>query len=172
MLFDTPSDGQAIISPCGMYRYTLHRRVECTLRWVKPVLFVMLNPSTADATKDDPTIRRCISFTKALGGTSLTVVNLFAFRSSSPEALKLAPDPVGPDNDNHIREQIERHSLGIIIAAWGAHKFTLSREFQVYNYGHPKWSCLGKTKGGSPRHPLYVRSNTELQEFKAFNTVR
>src|SRR3990167_7612004 len=96
--------GSAIISPCGSYRYTLHRPIPSILRWVKPLLCIMVNPSTADATKEDPTVRRCIGFAKDMGATSLTVVNLFAFRSASPKALATMDDPVGPDNDRHIFE--------------------------------------------------------------------
>jgi hypothetical protein len=161
MANDPLADGEAIISPCGMYRYTLHRRIPSVLRWVRPVLFIMLNPSTADAVRDDPTIRRCISFTKDMGGTSLTVVNLFAFRSASPLALKTMDDPIGPDNDRHIEEQVERHRLGVIVAAWGAHPFAKARADEVMRKFGP-FQCLGMTKAGHPKHPLYLKAKTEL----------
>src|SRR5262249_14212908 len=90
----------AVISDCGRYRYSLTRR------WgdaAEPrALFVMLNPSTADAEQDDPTIRRCIGFAKAWGMGSLEVVNLYALRATDPAALLSAPDPIGPKNDTMI----------------------------------------------------------------------
>ena len=93
----------AIISPCGRYRYVLKRNLPQAIRWVKPCLFVMLNPSVADAELDDPTIRRCIGFAKREGCTELTVVNLFAYRSTDPEGLLIQTrDPIGDMNDAYI----------------------------------------------------------------------
>lgn len=156
----------ALISSCGTYRYTLHRHIPCMLRWLRPCLFVMLNPSRADATIDDPTIKRCIGFAKAWSCTSLTVVNLFALRATDPEALAAHADPVGPENDRYVREQLEAHRLGVVVAAWGSHAFarTRAREFCASVTG---LQCLGITKDGSPRHPLYVRSDQPLQPYGA-----
>lgn len=151
----------AIISDCGQYRYTLHRTLESPLRWVKPCLFIMLNPSTADAELDDPTIRRCISFAKREGCTELTVVNLFALRSTNPEYLLTAQDPVGPDNDQYIKEQVEKHQNGLIIAAWGSHKSISKRVSQVIPLLNNAY-CLGTNKDGTPKHPLYLASLTPL----------
>lgn len=155
----------AILSPCGTYRYTLHRRIPSVLRWVKPCLFVMLNPSTADATMDDPTIRRCIGFAKREGCTSLTVVNLFALRATDPAELTEHIDPFGPDNAAHLREQIDAHQkIGIIVAAWGSHP--MSHDLEVSPVKQELRGagavCLGMTKDGSPRHPLYVKSAQPL----------
>lgn len=151
----------AEISACGTYRYTLTRKTQCPLRWIMPALFIMLNPSTADAEKDDPTIRRCISFAERHSCTDLTVVNLFALRSTNPKELLKHPDPIGPLNDQRIAEQIYKHRGGIVIAAWGSHSFAKDRADEIINKFGP-FVCLGTTKNGSPRHPLYVRSDTPL----------
>lgn len=149
----------AIISECGQYRYQLSRKTKCPLRWVKRCLFIMLNPSTADAEKDDPTIRRCLYFAGRAGCTDLTVVNLFALRSTDPSTLASHVDPQGPENMKHIVEAFESHEL--VIAAWGAHpmaKCSLAKEIAKLDGVF----CLGKTKDGSPRHPLYVRKDQPL----------
>lgn len=150
----------AVISDCGLYRYRLWRR------WADGpcCVFVMLNPSTADATKDDPTIRRCIGFAKREGCGSLEVVNLFAFRATSPDDMKRAVQPIGPDNDRHLLEAT-RTADGPVIAAWGAHGGYEGRDRSVrLLLREVSLLCLGKTKNGSPRHPLYAPSNAELSE--------
>lgn len=153
----------AILSTCGTYRYTLHRQIPSVLRWVRPCLFVMLNPSTADATKDDPTIRRCVGFAKREGCTGLTVVNLFALRATDPAALMLSDNPVGPDNDRHLREQIDAHRIGIIVAAWGSHQLAQRNRGWLKSLLIERGAqCLGMTKDGSPRHPLYVKADQPL----------
>jgi hypothetical protein len=159
-LFDLPGAGElsgAMLSPCRTYRYTLDRTWDASL----PVaLFIMLNPSTADASEDDPTIRRCRSFATREGCGGLTVVNLFALRSTDPAALTSHPDPVGPDNDTRIALALDRQPA-VVIAAWGSHPFARSRARQV---AAPlaRLRCLGTTKGGDPRHPLYVRGDAPL----------
>ncbi len=156
----------AIVSTCGTYRYTLHRSIPSFLRWVKPCLFVMLNPSTADATKDDPTIRRCVGFAKREGCTGMTVVNLFALRATDPVELGKHADPFGPENAKHLTEQIIEHrQIGVIVAAWGANPMVLRYEsigvlkMALRNAGA---LCLGMTAEGHPRHPLYVKSDQPL----------
>jgi hypothetical protein len=152
----------ATLSNCGIYRYTLHRRIPSVLRWVKPVLFVMLNPSIADAFIDDPTIRRCVGFAKSWGCTELTVVNLFALRATDPSELEKAADPIGPENDVHLKEQIEKHSLvGLTVVAWGSKNIAKERVKQLMSlFSNVK--CLGMTKDGSPKHPLYLKNESEL----------
>lgn len=163
----------AIISPCGSYRYTLHRSIPQPLRWVKRILFVMLNPSTADAHIDDATIRKCKGFASRHGYTHLTVVNLFAVRSRHPIALLGATDPVGPENDRHIQEQVEIHRNGLIIAAWGSHKpkaleqLILDRAAAVMPMLGPHTYCIGLAKSGAPRHPLM---QSYEREFIPFNS--
>ena len=160
---------EAVISPCGQYRYLLTRKIEQPMRWVRPALFIMLNPSTADAVKDDPTIRRCISFAKREGCTKLTVVNLFALRATDPRELKKHPSPVGPDNDRFIDEQIAYHRhIGIVVAAWGAHRFAFDRADQIASTYHESLKCLGTTAKGDPRLPLYVRSDQPLEDFPGY----
>lgn len=151
----------ADISQCGQYRYVLGRSWE---PWepFKTVTFVMLNPSTADAEKDDPTIRRCIAFAKAWGYCDLRVVNLFALRATDPQELRRHPLPVGnPQNDIYI----SNHTFGhLTVAAWGAVPWAEARIRQVVSIiGHPM--CLGRTKAGSPRHPLYVSKDVQLEDF-------
>ena len=155
----------AVISECGKYRYVLRRSLGSVLRWYKPMLFVMLNPSTADATEDDPTIRRCMDFARREGMTHLNVVNLFAFRSPDPKELRYADDPVGPENDRYLREEIGKHSHGAVVAAWGAHHFAMTRGSEVYEMAPDKFWCLGRTKGGYPKHPLYLPKNAPLEQF-------
>lgn len=158
----------AEFSECGTYRYTLTRLLSSPCRWVRPALFIMLNPSTADATNNDPTIRRCISFAERSGCTHLTVVNLFALRATDPRELKKHHDPVGPFNDRHIALQIMKHHDivgGLVVAAWGAHPLAKERADYIFKtYGDIK--CLGTTMNGSPRHPLYVKSTQSFVEWK------
>jgi hypothetical protein len=158
----------ATISPCGLYRYTLHRRIPSALRWIRPCLFVMLNPSTADASQDDPTIRRCLGFAKREGCTGLTVVNLFALRATDPAELAKHDDPFGPDNHLHLRAQFDAHRTGIIVAAWGAHPMAhdLGNAEVFSELCSLGALCLGMTKHGSPRHPLYVKSDQPLVPWK------
>jgi hypothetical protein len=151
----------AIISPSGTYRYTLRRDISLIQSTERPCLFIMLNPSTADATVDDPTIRRCIGFAKREQCTSMTVVNLFALRSPDPRALLQHADPIGPENDLHLREQLRAHERGLIIAAWGAHKQARPRVATLRNILADLGTtltvhALGLTQDGHPRHPLYV----------------
>jgi hypothetical protein len=156
-----PLDGStARFSACGTYRYELARR------WAHgPVVtWIMLNPSTADASVNDPTIRRCIGFSRAWNFAGLAVVNLFAFRSTDPKALKTVDDPVGPDNHAAIHDAVVRSRL--VVAAWGAHEFVNGRAGEVREtiaeIGRPLL-CLGKTKAGHPRHPLYVSTAQSLE---------
>lgn len=161
---------QAIISECGNYRYRLQRR------WgaadAKPCVFVMLNPSTADAEQDDPTIRRCIGFAEKLGFTTLEVVNLFAWRAKSPKALlSVGPDrdPCGVHNQRAFVEVLAKP--GMIVCAWGAHGGHLGQDqtalgwIDQYNDTDAPVVALGLTKGGQPRHPLYLPSDARPVPF-------
>jgi hypothetical protein len=143
-----------ILSQCGRYRFALWRRWGAGTQ----VLFVMLNPSTADAQNDDPTIRRCVGFARAWGFGSLVVGNLFAFRPTSPAALQRAVDPVGPGNDEWLVRLNDESSL--TVAAWGNHGRLLGRSAAVSRL-LPDVRILGRTKAGEPRHPLYVQGNAE-----------
>jgi hypothetical protein len=150
----------ALFSPCGAYRYRLSRA------WADgpTAAFVMLNPSTADATKDDPTIRRCIGFAKREGCGGLVVVNIFAFRATSPADMRAADDPIGPDNDEHIMDALV-DADGPVVAAWGSLGSYRGRDHDVRLLTDvPLW-CLGLTKAGAPRHPLYVKGDAPLLPF-------
>lgn len=153
----------AIISRCGRYRYFLRRDLNASLTNVgRTALWVMLNPSTADATDDDPTIRRCIGFTRAFDCDRLLVVNLYALRATDPRQLWEVDDPVGPRNDTHIREAASAASL--TICAWGAGAKP-DRVAQVLPLlRDPR--CLGTTADGSPRHPLYLPKTAQLERLE------
>jgi hypothetical protein len=128
------------------YRYRLWRRWDRT----RPlVAFVMLNPSTADARHDDPTIRRCLGFARRWGYGGIEVVNLFAYRATNPTALRKVRDPVGRGNARHIQSALARAAL--VVLAWGADTQS-SRHVSVV-----RAHCLGLTRAGQPRHPLYLR---------------
>jgi len=154
----------AVISECGLYRYVLRREIEQPHEVFKPCLFIMLNPSTADAEQDDPTIRRCIAFAKREGCSSLTVVNLFALRATDPSELIGHPDPIGPENDLHIMDQLANHTPGLRIAAWGGKHIAVERGEWLMDMAS-QLHCLGTTQTHEPRHPLYLRSDTELEEY-------
>lgn len=140
------------------YRYELIRVLEGLFRHPRTVLFVMLNPSTADETTNDPTIRRCIVFARAWGFRELRVANLFAMRATDPRELRKAADPVGPGNDEALAREIAGADL--VVAAWGVHGTFRDRDRQVVA-AHPetRWTCVGTTRDGHPRHPLYVRAD-------------
>ena len=155
----------AVISDCGMYRYRLERY------WgpgdmLQP--FIMLNPSTADAEVDDPTIRRCIHFAQREGAAGIVVVNLFAFRATSPADMHRAAAPHGPDNEATLTKMAMDAVTNEmpIICAWGtgggATALAVTTLLECFN---PKLVCLGKTKDGHPRHPLYVRGDQPLEVF-------
>ncbi|PJR13942.1 DUF1643 domain-containing protein [Sinorhizobium meliloti] len=151
----------AVISDCGTYRYRLERDWDAT---ASKVAFLMLNPSTADHTEDDPTIRRCIGFAKAWGFGGIIVGNLFALRSTYPKALYSHPDPVGPDNDEHL-VGICQSSLRIV-CAWGTHGTLHGRDRVVYDRLELfDLRALKVTSKGHPGHPLYVAGNTVPQAF-------
>lgn len=153
----------AALSHCGTYRYEL-RRVwnpdEALCGWV------MLNPSTADADIDDPTIRRCVGFAKGWGLGGIVVVNLFALRATDPCELSRHTDPCGPENENYWRAVADESAL--TVCAWGAHRMAASvapRLLVALRVGRTEVRCLGTTKSGAPRHPLYVRGDTALSPF-------
>lgn len=157
----------AIISPCGRYRYRLTRGAGRLLA------FVMLNPSTADADQDDPTIRRCLAFAKREGYDGIDVANVYAWRATDPRALLSAANPFG-DNDTHLLDLSLRHK--VIVCAWGsnaiqAHVDHARRILTGKRGSHTaRLFCLGTTKNGSPRHPLYVRGDAPLLPWPAAET--
>jgi hypothetical protein len=165
-LFDAPATAAAApeemrrwarISPCGRYRHVLERHWgDGPLTLSRDVLFVMLNPSTADATADDPTIRRCIGFARAWGFEGIRVGNLFDWRSTDPAEL--------PDDDTAVSRECDpwlafmRRCSELCVVAWGAHPAAARRApavLELLGDVH----ALGLTKDGAPRHPLYLRAD-------------
>ena len=144
----------AIISECGTYRYLLQRSWNVRL---KAVCFVMLNPSTANAQVDDPTIRRCLGFAKRLGFGQLEVVNLFALRATDPAKVRKHQDPVGPENDEHILTAV--HVCDMTICAWGGNGGYKDRDTAVLRLLRDNGivpHALRISKNGCPAHPLYL----------------
>lgn len=130
------------------------------------VLFVGLNPSTADHRVDDPTIRRCIQFASDWGFGGLAMANLFAFRTPWPRVLRRAANPVGPRNDAWLRRLVDEAEL--TVAAWGNHGDYMDRDRQVVKMLR-KPKCLAITKRGRPKHPLYLSKSAELRDFHSSN---
>jgi hypothetical protein len=159
---------EATLSADRRYRYTLLRRwgpKEGGVGWI------MLNPSTADAEVDDPTIRRCMVFTQRLGFDAMLVVNLFALRATDPDEVYQAEDPTGPENGLWVRKAC--HQSKLLIAAWGAVPKKMKRGVEavvkiIENEGY-RLKCLGKTRNGQPRHPLYLRSDAPLMDWSGID---
>jgi hypothetical protein len=156
----------AFISGDGLYRYNLRRR------WADgaALLIIGLNPSTADATEDDPTIRRCIGFAKSLQYSALYMGNLFAYRATDPAMLRRVTDPIGPENDAALTA-LASQSAGIIVA-WGAHEmgrpyfWDRARVVTKLLNGIKYPYCFGLTKQGHPKHPLYLRADSPLVRYR------
>lgn len=147
------------------YRYRLNRTWDESR---PPVCWVMLNPSTADAETDDPTIRRCMGFARDWGHGGIVVVNLFAWRATDPRKLCMAGDPVGPENDRHI---IDACAGELVVVAWGtnAPAARASEVLRLIKDNALMIRHLGKTKGGHPRHPLYVPATQPLLPWDQVN---
>jgi hypothetical protein len=159
----------AELSPCGRYRYWLSR---CNETPSSSAIFILLNPSTADAQRDDPTLRRCMRFAGSWGCSRTVVLNLFALRSTNPAVLKTHPDPIGPLNDGRLVSILEtefnRRNVPepIVVCAWGNQGSLRNRANIVSaKLGPYSAKCFGITNKGQPRHPLYVKSDTALLPF-------
>lgn len=153
----------AEFSPCGRYRYTLTRIWDES----KPLAnWCAMNPSTADQHKNDPTITREINFSKAWGFGGMIKTNIMAFRSPKPEILRVQRDPCGPENLAYIESVAMKADK--VIVAWGSHPMNAIWAPWVYAKALKRFSlfCLGQTKDGSPRHPLYVKGTVTLQPFQ------
>jgi hypothetical protein len=144
----------AVLDATGAYRYRLWRR------WGAgpAVVFVLLNPSSADANRDDPTLRRCAAFARRWGYPAVEVVNLFGYRGADPRCLRAVADPVGPANDGHLRRAAR--AAGLVVAGWGTHGRLHGRDGVVGAWlaaaVPERLACLGTTASGLPRHPLRV----------------
>ena len=155
---------QAILDDAREYRYSLERT------WHPDngqVLFVMLNPSTADANVEDATIRRCMTFAARWGYGGLVVGNLFAFRSTDPKGLFHHQDPIGPENDVHLQRLAE--GCKTVVVAWGnsASSFPQFRERQAFvmDLLKGRMQCLGTNKDGTPKHPVRLPAATDLRPY-------
>lgn len=151
----------AVIDHTGKYRYTLTREWD---KSIKKVVFIMLNPSTADAYNDDQTIKRCINFAMKWGYGSLEVVNLFAYRATDWTELKEVMDPIGSENDRYIMDAVK--SAEKVVLAWGNNCSFSKRHRKVLkmllSY---RTNCLKMNKSGHPAHPLYVKSDIQPRTF-------
>lgn len=146
----------ANISDCRQYRYKLTREWDSDL---PAVCFIGLNPSTADADIDDPTIRRCVNYAKSWGYGKLIMVNLFAFRATEPKDMMNAADPVGSANDGYVDAAVAE--ADITVAAWGKHGSFMDRAKGTLRRHGPRYLKLNKD--GSPAHPLYLKKDLRPQ---------
>lgn len=154
--FDTRG---AEFSPDRVHRYALWRRWRFDEdQGLRYGAFICLNPSTADEQQDDPTVRRCINYCKDWGLDGFVMLNSFGYRSTDPAGLKSAEDPNGPGNDSAIIRYARAASL--IIAAWGVH-CPLDRQATICRMVDRPLFCLGVTKAGRPKHPLYLRRDAK-----------
>ncbi|MEM1390803.1 MAG: DUF1643 domain-containing protein [Pseudomonadota bacterium] len=162
----------AWFSGCGAYRYDL--------RWLAhkgedadtyECIFLMLNPSTADAFKLDPTNRRCFDFARRDKAKTMYVLNVFAFRATDPKNMKAHNDPIGSENDRYVQRGLQRAKAdgSKLICAWGNHGAHLGRSDAIRQMigdaGVRAW-CFGYTKSGEPKHPLYLRKDAPLVPFE------
>jgi hypothetical protein len=159
----------AIISPCGLYRYRLERH---GLSGAGAVAWIMVNPSTADATADDATIRKVVGFSERMGAGWAVVGNKFAYRATDVRELRTAQDPRGPENNAHL-EAIMREAP-TVIAAWGPlaklPKHLRNRWRTIRDMAGKagvQLMCLGTAQDGQPLHPLMLAYDTPLVPWKA-----
>jgi len=144
----------ATFSDCQRYRYQLERTWGERLSRKSTVVFVGLNPSTADASKDDPTIRKCTDFAQRWQFKKLIMVNLFAWRTTDPNGLLASDDPVGELNDQYLDKAIKQSSM--VLACWGEYGTILDRSSQFRRRYSRRLHCLKKNASGEPTHPLYL----------------
>ena len=154
---------KAIFSDCGRYRFLLSKE------WgnLPPLIFIMLNPSTATEMKNDPTVERCEQRARRMGFGGVTILNLFALRSTDPRQLYLQPDPIGRAfNDALILENTQE---GTIICGWGTHGNHLGRgetvRWMLFDRGRTLHH-LGLNRDGTPKHPLYRGYDINPQEWR------
>jgi hypothetical protein len=151
----------ALMSPCGLFRYTLRR----TWNEARPkALLIGLNPSTADHRRNDPTVTREIAFAMSWHCGTLLKGNLFAFRATDPKDMRKAVDPIGPENDKWLLEMFSE--ADIVVCAWGVGGAFMRRDLAVAQLlrGKPL-KCLGVTKDSHPKHPLYLKATTPLMDW-------
>lgn len=155
----------AVISACGKYRYLLERR---GITAGPTLMFVMVNPSTADAEKDDPTIRKCLGFAERNGFARVLVGNLFAYRATDVKELRKASDPIGPENDMHLVAMLR--NADVVVAAWGSlNKLpeVLRRRWRevvhLADRVPHQMKMIGICADGHPKHPLMVGYDAKIE---------
>lgn len=173
---------ETIFSPCRRYRYTLWREWDVQSEFapkIPPrdairrairepdsyVQFIGLNPSTADETQDDPTVRRCVGFAKRWGYGAMCMTNLFAFRATDPEDMKREARPIDVDCENDVALVRVGAAASLVVACWGTHGSWLNRGRHVSVLFHGRLQCFGRNADGSPKHPLYLRDDARLEPF-------
>ena len=164
---DTTEQSGATISECGLYRYHLWRRWHPDL---PTMCFVLQNPSTADESADDPTIRRCVAFAKRDGFGGISVRNVFALRATDERELLTHADPFGPENAEHLTAARNVSIMTRLVVAWG-NRVEDKRLRSYYQNAASicraqKPYCLGVNRSGEPKHPLYLRADTPMVLWK------
>ena len=161
----------ATCSPCEQYRYVLSR---IWAEDIEPCIFIMLNPSTADAHQDDPTIRRVMAFAAGFGFGGVHILNLFAIRGADPSIIKESPAPVGADNQDWWCKtlcKVEEYAVEpTVICGWGVHGGFRDRDLEALHWLSSQQIkgpyCLGQTKAGFPKHPLYISKTAEMERYR------
>lgn len=149
----------AEFSPCGSYRYVLSRTWNDTK---ERLVFIGLNPSTADAQKEDPTIRKCLHFAHQEGFGGFDILNIYAYRTPYPQELFKAADPIGPENAVFLNTYMKRAQKVALMWGQAAHQHQMVQHF-LQSYPGP-WYCFGENKDGSPRHVLYIPAVERMRE--------
>ena len=161
-----PGAGDAAFSQCDRYRWWLRRRWE----WPRcdEMAFIGLNPSTADKFTDDPTVARCVRRAMRAGKSGMWMLNAFAFRATDPRDMLRQRDPVGQINDRHILDVCKLEQVSEVVLCWGGLGRALERSAKLLKLLEPvqhKLRYLDLTRGGEPRHPLYLRNDLELKRW-------
>jgi hypothetical protein len=145
----------AKLSVCRKYRYSLWRVWDQSK---SHVMFIGLNPSTADETADDPTLIRCMNYARSWGYGGVYMANLFAFRATDPEVMFAANNPIGKYNDRWLVELSQK--AGLVVAAWGNSGSFMRRSNEVKQL-LSNLHCLKMNKSGEPAHPLYQKTSLQ-----------
>ena len=154
---------EAVISDCQLYRFRLLRRVPYAMRTT--VLFCLNNPSVANATLDDPTVRRCYGFARFWGYTEIQIVNTNPYRSTDPDSAQMPPEDVLRTNDSYL--SVAARDSDVVVAAWGtkANPVLAERALNVLRLWKNVYT-LGLSATGTPKHPLYLPKETYLEKWK------
>lgn len=155
----TEIDAGAIFSDDRKHRFKLWRIWQPEPRMI---VFIGLNPSTADETTNDPTVRRCINYARRWGYGGMFMANIFAYRATDPADMKAAADPIGEHNDSFLNSMVAECETAV--ACWGTHGAHRERHAEVTGF-LSGLKCFGKTKEGFPRHPLYLPNTAQLEDF-------